>query len=599
MKLTEKQKLAANHKDGPCLVLAVPGSGKTTMLLERIKNLSNDIDPNKILNLTFSRSQAVDMKNRYLKESQRDKINTNFMTIHAFCYLVIRNFYKKHNLELKILEADDSYNKYNLIKEIYYKTNKRIMSDEEMKIFFSVVGYMRNSLSNLSYLKNSQLKNINLIYQSYEKFKKDNFYIDYDDMQTLALELINTYPNLLKSIRNKYKYIQLDEGQDTSILQFKIIEKISDPNNNLMIVADDDQSIYGFRAAEPSYLLNFRENYPNAKFISMDENHRSSGNIVEVCHKFIKQNKNRYDKNIFTRKDLGNKVHLANLSDSKEAYKYIIDHMDPKVSNAILYRNNISCLNLISFLIDDDRDFTINFPSYDYFNSKIIRDLENIIEFSNDFYNVDLFSEIYYKINTYLNKEEIKKLVYKPKNLDVFSYLEEIVDDEKSYNLANIKRKLIHLRKLPLDRKISYIYSYMGYGTYIDTFSKKYYELIYNKDLYIESLINFTKDLKSLDEFHEKIRKYEKMNQKLTSSNLILSTIHRSKGLEYDNVFIIDLVKNEFPMLREDENNLEEERRVFYVAMTRAKENLYLLSLKKRIGKNVQPSPFYLDIRNQ
>lgn len=599
MKLTEKQKLAANHKDGPCLVLAVPGSGKTTMLLERIKNLSNYIDPNKILNLTFSRSQVVDMKNRYLKESQRDKINTNFMTIHAFCYLVIRNFYKKHNLELKILEADDSYNKYNLIKEIYYKTNKRIMSDEDMKNFFSVVGYMRNSLSGLSYLKNSQIKNINLIYQSYEKFKKDNFYIDYDDMQTLALELINTYPNLLKSIRNKYKYIQLDEGQDTSILQFKIIEKIVAPNNNLMIVADDDQSIYGFRAAEPSYLLNFREKYPNAKFISMDENHRSSGNIVEVCHKFIKQNKNRYDKNIFTRKDLGNKVHLANLSDSKEAYKYIIDHMDPKVSNAILYRNNISCLNLISFLIDDDRDFTINFPSYDYFNSKIIRDLENIIEFSNDFYNVDLFSEIYYKINTFLSKEEISKLAYKPKNLDVFSYLEEIVDDEKSYNLANVKRKLIHLRKLHLDKKISYIYTYLGYGTYIDTFSKKYYELIYNKDLYIESLINFTKDLKSLDEFHEKIRKYEKMNQKLTSSNLILSTIHRSKGLEYDNVFIIDLVKNEFPMLREDENNLEEERRVFYVAMTRAKENLYLLSLKKRIGKNVQPSPFYLDIRNQ
>ena len=599
MKLTEKQKLAANHKDGPCLVLAVPGSGKTTMLLERIKILSNEIDPNKILTLTFSKNQAVDMKNRYLNVSQRDRIKTNFMTIHAFCYLVIRNFYKKQNLELKILEADDSYNKYNLIKEIYYKTNKRIISDEDLKNFFSVVGYMRNSLSDLSYLKNSQIKNINLIYQSYEKFKKDNFYLDYDDMQTVALELINTYPSLLRSIRNRYKYIQLDEGQDTSILQFKIIEKIVAPNNNLMIVADDDQSIYGFRAAEPSYLLNFREKYPNSKFISMNENHRSSGNIVEVCHKFIKQNINRYEKNIFTKKDLGDKVHLANLTNSKEAYKYIIDHMDPKTSNAILYRNNISCLNLISFLIDDDKDFTINFPSYDYFNSKIIRDLENIIEFSNNFYNVDLFSEIYYKIKSYLNKEEIGKLVYKPKNLDVFSYLEEIVDDEKSYNLANVKRKLLHLRKLALDRKISYIYTYMGYGTYIDTFSKKYYELIYNKDLYIESLINFTKNLKSLDEFHEKIRKYEKMNQKLTSSNLILSTIHRSKGLEYDNVFIIDLVKNEFPMLRDDENNLEEERRVFYVAMTRAKENLYLLSLQKRIGKKVQPSPFYLDIKNQ
>lgn len=601
MKLTEKQILAKNHKNGPCMVLAVPGAGKTTMLLERIDELSKEINPEKILSLTFSRTQAMDMKKRFERKEAID-YKTNFMTIHAFCYLVIRNYYKRQNRKLKILESDDTYNKYNLIQKIYFDINNRTMSNEDLKNFFSYVGYMRNSLSDISYLKKSDIKNIEKIYRIYENFKKDNFYIDFDDMQTLAYKLLSEDPRLLRSVKNRYKYIQLDEGQDTSLLQFKILEKIVYPENNLMVVADDDQSIYGFRAANPEYLLNFKNVFKNAKIITMNENHRSSTQIVNVSDSFIKQNKNRYEKEIFTNNPPRNKVNLVYRKDSYDAYKYIINHIEAGKTNAILYRNNISSLNLVSFLMEDKIKFAINSGSYDFFDSIVIKDMEKIIYFSENSDDVEVFSDIYYKIKTYLSKEEVAQLEYKPINSSIFDYLYEIIDDEKAYNLMDKEKQIKHIRKLTIDRKISYIYTYMGYKDYIKMFSSKYNEVIFNKDLYLESIINFTKGLKTIDEFYERIETYKNYVNRNKNSNLILSTIHKSKGLEYDNVFVVDLIKNEFPMIvnqDDKENELEEERRVFYVAMTRARENLHLISLKKRFGIKVEPSPFYLDIKNQ
>lgn len=596
MKLTEKQFQAANHINGPCLVLAVPGAGKTTMLLKRINILEKYIDPSHILSLTFSKTQANDMKIRY------NGLKTNFMTIHAFCYLIIRNYYKKKNRRIKILESDDLYNKYNLIKQIYLDINGKIMSSEDLDDFFSYVGYMKNSMDDISYLKNSQIKNIEKVYIAYEKFKKENFYIDFDDMQVIALKLLNEDNRLLRSVKSKYKYIQLDEGQDTSLIQFKILEKIVYPENNLMVVADDDQSIYSFRAANPDYLLNFKKIYPDSKILTMDENHRSQANIVIGSKNFIKQNQNRFKKDLYTNHPATTPIRLARLKNSKDAYKYIISHLDSNKKTAILYRNNISSLNMVNFLLKDNRDFSINNGSYDFFDSKILKDIINIISFSEDFDDVELFSNIYYMIKTYLNREDIEKLNQKPINYDIFDYLHEIVDDEKSYNLMRKEKEFKYLRKLNLDKKIAYIYSNMGYRDYIKVFSNKYYEVIINKALYVESLINFTKGLKDLDQFYEKKLIFEKILNKRNDSNLILSTIHKSKGLEYDDVFVIDLIENEFPMLLDMNDNymrIEEERRMFYVAMTRARSNLYLLSLKNRNGMKVKASIFYEDIKNQ
>lgn len=594
MILTEIQKKAANHIDGPCLVLAVPGAGKTTMLLERINNLSKITDTKKILTLTFSRTQANDMKTRYGKD------NTNIMTIHAFCYLIIRNYLKKYNRELRILESEDTYNKYDLVRRIYLDINKKKMSREDISNFFTETSYMKNAMLDESYLKKVRIKSIEKVYQTYENFKKSNHYIDFDDMQTLALRLLNENTKLLQSIHRKYQYFQLDEGQDTSLLQFNILEKIVSLNNNFMVVADDDQSIYSFRAANPDYLLNFKSHYPNAKIIIMNENHRSSKNISTLSGNFIKNNKFRYEKNIISNKDYGDKIVIKTLKDSYDQYNFIKNNLEPNKSTAILFRNNIAAINLVSFFMEDEIDFSINEDFLDFFKSQIIDDFFDIIRFSDDFYDTESFENIYFKIKTFLKKTEIEKLSTKPSNQDIFDFYYEILDYDRKNSLYDIEKKLKHIRKLPFSRKISYIYKYLGYKEYSALKANKFAEEVINKDLFVESLVNFTKDVRTIEDFDKKILNLKKKLKLMTLSNLVLETIHRSKGLEYDKVFIVDVNKNEFPIIdfeRDPEKNLEEERRVFYVAMTRAKENLFILAIKKRNNKKALPSDFYTTVK--
>ena len=589
MKFTSKQLQAAKHLDGPLLVLAIPGSGKTTMLLERIKFLSEHIDSSKILNLTFSRIQADDMKKRF------DSKDSNFMTIHAFCYLIIRNYLKKYNKQVNLIEDEKIYNKFNLVGEIYKNINKKKISKEDLNLFFQKVSFMKNSLLDISYLENVEISNADRIYLEYEKIKKQKHLLDFDDMQVYALELLND-ESLLRSIKNKYKYFQLDEGQDTSLLQFKILEKIVYPENNLLVVADDDQSIYSFRAADPKYLLNFKEIYKDAKIISLDTNHRSGKKIISLASYFIAQNKNRYKKTYKLSRDFDDQIKLKEFKNFTKQYDYITENLDNK-KTGILFRNNISAISLSSYLLDKNIDFSINSNILDFFESKIFTDMVNIINFSEDFDNVEIFSDIYYKISTYLSKDDIESLSHKVINENVFEFYENRdIEDYKKDALFNIEKKLKHLRKLKLEKKISFIYKSLSYNSYINMKSRKYMEETVNKDIYIESLRYFTKSCKSLDEVYEKIKILEKKSKSLIKTNLSLTTIHSSKGLEYDKVFIIDLIKNEFPLIMDEENyfeRLEEERRIFYVGLTRARDSLYILTLKNRNNKKVYPSKFY------
>ena len=571
MNLTNQQNLAANHMDGPILVLAGPGAGKTTMLLHRISNLSKIIDPVHILTITFSKNQAIDMEERY------DGKETNFMTIHAFCYLIIRNYLKKNNKSLRLLETDDLYSKYDLIRNIYYRLNNKKITNEDLKEFFKDISYMKNAMLNENYLKNSKVKECIKIYRAYENFKIKNFYIDFDDMQVIALKLIENDKNLLNSIRNKYRYIQVDEGQDTSLIQFKIIEKIAAPNNNLMIVADDDQSIYSFRASDISYLLNFKNIYPESKTIILNENHRSGKNIVDISSRFIDKNNFRYKKDLYTNNTFDSNITIKSFKNVYDQYKFIRKNITTDDKCAVLFRNNIQALNMISFFMDDGIDFSLKISDPYFLDSKIIEDFFDIIEFSNDFSKTEIFKEVYYKIGTFLSKDDIVKLEFKPINQNIFDfYYSSEIDDYKIDALIKTEKELKHIRNLILSKKISFIYKYLGYKSYISNFSKRYKEEVVNKDLFVESLVNFAKDLNDKKDFEDKVNKLNRYIN--NNSNIILSSIHKSKGLEYDTVFIINLNENEFPMIGDGDDynkNLEEERRVMYVAMTRAKKELF------------------------
>lgn len=272
MNFTNEQIDAINHFKGPALVLAVPGSGKTTVILNRIINLieNHDVLPKNILSITFSKSQGMDMERRFLKSFPNLKGQITFKTIHAFCYEIVKNYMKIKNIKKTLIEGDEKINKSTLLKRYFFSMYEQKILDDVIKDFFSLYDFTKNKMIDFEdYVrKNKFISNRLLLlklYKAYENLKLEYNFIDFNDLLYLANKYISEDKNLLSSIKKRYKFFSVDEAQDTSMLQFEIIKKIVYPENNLFVVADDDQSIYSFRGAEPKNLLEFKKFYKDSK----------------------------------------------------------------------------------------------------------------------------------------------------------------------------------------------------------------------------------------------------------------------------------------------------------------------------------------------
>ncbi|TJX67591.1 ATP-dependent helicase [Soehngenia saccharolytica] len=595
MQLSEEQKSAVSHLYGPALILAVPGSGKTTVLIHRIYNLVNinKIRPNKILSITFSKASALDMKMRYQQLFHEDSMVPPFMTIHAFCYEVIRAYSKKANKNYFLIENEATkINKYTLISSIYLNINKNMITEEKLENFFSYAGYIKNMcITPEEFIKNKKIdvENFIDIFYLYEKYKKDNNYIDFDDMLSMAYEILSNDKKILNYYKNKYDFIQVDEGQDTSIIQFKIINLISSPSNNIFIVADDDQSIYGFRGAYPKQLLEFNKMYPNGKVYYLKENYRSSKNIVNASYSFISNNINRYDKDIFTRNPYKSPVKILKFKSILDQYGFIIDEINNNLdkSMAVLYRNNLSSIGLIYFLTKKNYKFYMRDFKLKFFNHWLLKDIFNFIEFSRKPTDVQLYSKIYYKKKGYISKKMVAWAYTHPSSRSVFSNLLSYPGLSEFYKtrIRELELDFKKISNLNIKDAIDYIVFNLNYHDYIKENSNRLgytYETIMQMIFYLKLI---AEDVKSVDEFRSKLTNLEKIikDSSKEKSNLLLSTIHGAKGLEFDKVIMIDLINGQFPSsssldLKNGGNifDFEEERRLFYVGMTRAKEELTL-----------------------
>ncbi|MFM1536496.1 ATP-dependent helicase [Helcococcus ovis] len=609
MKFSENQLKVINHKKGPALVLAVPGSGKTTVLLARINNLiNNGINPENILAMTFSKTQAKDMEIRY-KKIYGDQ-NIHFSTIHSFAYGIIKKFSNKLS-NFKIIESSKEYNKYSIVQQIFLHVRKKYMNDEQLESFFRVSSFLKNTLMDYNEYKkmySAIFNGFEKVYTIYEKFKKDKNLLDFDDILIEALKILQTNKQALDFLQNKFHYVQIDEGQDTSYVQLKIISLISQKNNNLFIVADDDQSIYGFRGANSKQLLDFPNVYPDAKIFYMENNYRSTQNIIKFSNKLIKNNKQRYLKVIKSNNSEGNNVNIISTKNTKQQIEYIIDKALKKLclneTVAILYRNNISAISFINY-IPDNVDFYIKDSTNAFYSHQIINDIIDIINFSKDQYDLNLFKKIYYKLNLFIKKEFVKQLEFMDESDDVIERLKNVegINNfflEKIYLLSYYMDKLSSLN---FSDAVIFVLRSMDYYEYVKELSRRTTGSMISYDRIIDTLINISKDIKSVSEFENKVRNLieKQKNHGINSSNLTLSTIHGSKGLEFDNVFIIDLVDKEFPSsysesVNEELGILEEERRLFYVGITRAKYNLTLLYPKKLFINEVKNSSFINEI---
>ena len=614
MKFTSQQVDAIKHFEGPALILAVPGSGKTTVLLNRILNLikNHNIDPSEIISITFSKSQGIDMEKRFLAQNPEFRGKITFKTIHAFCYEIVRNYMKLKNIKKTLIEGNNEFNRILILKRVYYQKNYKKLSDEEINDFFSIYDYTKNKMYDFEgYLrKNHFISNRSLmlkLYNLYDEIKIQNNFMDFNDLLILANKYISTDKKLLKALKNRYKFFQIDEGQDTSTLQFEIIRKIVFPENNVFIVADDDQSIYSFRGASPENLLNFKDIYPNSKIFFMDKNFRSTKNIIKISNKIIQGNKIRYEKSSKHTTEENSQIMLFKVKNStiqaRELVKRIFE-INPNETIGVLYRNNISSLYVAEMLKNNDIDFFVKENKFDFYSNRILNDVKNILLFSEDTTDLEVFKRIYFKLNAYIKKDFIAKLEYKPYNQCVLDSLLDLDELNNFYlnKFTSLRNDFKRLKRMKMEDKIDCILYELGYGDYLDNFNE-FSNLNYN--LIFDLIKYLSKDLKTFDEFIEKLDNLKELlkNASSSKSNISISTIHSSKGLEYDNVFIIDLIDGEFPqksiLNSFDEKLLEEERRLFYVAMTRARKRLFLYTIKERNNLPVEPSIFYNELKNK
>ena len=612
MNFTNEQIDAINHFKGPALVLAVPGSGKTTIILNRIINLieNHDVLPKNILSITFSKSQGMDMERRFLKSFPNLKGQITFKTIHAFCYEIVKNYMKIKNIKKTLIEGDERINKSTLLKRYFFSMYEQKILDDVIKDFFSLYDFTKNKMIDFEdYVrKNKFISNRLLLlklYKAYESLKLEYNFIDFNDLLSLANKYISEDKNLLSSIKKRYKFFSVDEAQDTSMLQFEIIKKIVYPENNLFVVADDDQSIYSFRGAEPKNLLEFKKFYKDSKIFIMNHNFRSTKNIIEISNKLISKNKNRYQKNPICTCSENSKIMLFKVKNAHIQMRKLLElikQLKKDESVGILYRNNISSIYVANYFLENDVDFFVKENGFDFYLNKILLDINNILQFSQDQTDLEIFKRIYFKLNAYIKKDFISKLKYKSYDENILDALLDL-DDLNSFYLKKfnaLRNNFKMLKKLSMKYKIDFIVNELGYGEYLENYDE-IQKL--NSNLMIDILKYISSNLNSYDDFLQRLKdiKEKLKDANKSSSNISISTIHSAKGLEYDHVFLLDLVDGEFPQKNilnaMDSSLLEEERRLFYVAMTRAKKTLTLFTIKTRNEKEVDTSIFYEELK--
>ncbi|WP_204260223.1 ATP-dependent helicase [Caloranaerobacter azorensis] len=618
--LTNQQREAVLHKEGPAIVLAVPGAGKTTVLICRTLNLilNHRINPNNILTITFSKAAASDMKNRFISTFGNIlNIKPNFSTIHSFSYSVIRYFSKIKGIKYELLEGNDSkINKNLLLKEIYYKFNKIQINDEKLEDLINTISYIKNMMikpEDINYFNNFSIKKLYNIFIEYENYKKRAGLIDFDDMLTLSLNILENNPIILMQCRKRYPYIQVDEGQDTSKVQNRLIKLLAYPKNNLFVVADDDQSIYGFRGATPHELLNFKDiDYPDAKIFFMEENFRSTKTIVDISNKFIQLNKIRFKKNLYTKNEEKEPIKIIKLNDEFEQVEYIINQLkkiEDLSNTAVLFRNNISSVGLIDKLERNNIPFYIKDTKKLYiFKHWVFQDIISFLKLSLDNTDMDSFQRIYYKMNGYISKKSVEYIKSTKPKENIFESLINLPElkNFQKRNYIRLKSDFKYLSKLKAYDAISFIENELEYRGFLIDNSRKYGNSFEYSNTIISILKIIAKETNSINEFLARLDSLSKMleNARFNKNNAVtLSTIHSAKGLEFESVYIIDLIDGEFPSsssIEALESNiiepLEEERRIFYVGITRAKRNLNLITINFKNGERVLPSRFVQEI---
>ena len=588
--LNDQQKDAVKAVDGPVLLLAVPGSGKTTVLVTRLGYLiyCKGISPENILTMTYTVAATEDMRSRFRSFFGDEMANRlQFRTINGVCARIIQSYERSMGRNAFELLSDEKEIS-GLLSSIYKSVSGQFSTESDIKNLRSLITYTKNMLLSDEEIKKLDKKEqyFSEIYKKYTLELKNRRLMDYDDQLIYAYKILQKYPSILDSLRKQYPYICVDEAQDTSKIQHAIISLLADKNGNLFMVGDEDQSIYGFRAAYPEALMNFEKEHNRAKILLMEENFRSDANIVSAANKFISKNLSRHPKSMKASRYASTPIKEIGLLGRHAQYNYLLRIAENcERETAILYRDNENALPIVDLFERNNISYRIKNADYTFFSHRVVQDISNIILFAYDPRNTELFLQIYYKIGTYLNKAAANAACELSARtgisiLDAVLMNKDITSGTEKSCRA-IKEQLDCIVTERADNVVFRIAHHMGYNEYLSRMG-----ISTNKVSILEAIgagqENAGKLLKRLEDLCEILNAKHS-----TNSNIILSTIHSSKGLEYDRVYLIDVCDGIFPEIAiKDTKNAsadalkeyEEERRLFYVGTTRAKNELSLFT---------------------
>ncbi|MBQ3545882.1 MAG: ATP-dependent helicase [Lachnospiraceae bacterium] len=605
---SNSQLTAINHNSGPCLVLAGPGSGKTTVITHRTKVLIEkyNINPSNILVITFTKAAAVEMQERFEKLMNGQKLPVSFGTFHAVFFKILKYAYnyKAENILREEL-------KYNIIKELIDKEDLDL--DDEKEFILGIISEISNVKGDMINIDNYYSSNCSdevfkRIYKGYEKILRRKNLIDFDDMLILCYELFVARKDILSAWQNKYKYILIDEFQDINRVQYEVMKMLALPENNLFIVGDDDQSIYRFRGARPEIMLNFEKEYEGCKRVLLDANYRCTKSIVDASMNLISYNQHRFDKKIISGENVGKPVKFVEFKSPVEENMFVIDIIRNYVNNggkysdiAILSRTNIGPRFLVDKLMEHNLPFRMKDAMPNVYEHFIAKDIFAYIRYALGENSRANFLRIINKPNRYISREILRNEVVNIEDLMSF-----FVD--KRWMIERLDKLQFDLRMIKQMKPyaaINYIFQGIEYENYLEEYADfrrmKVEELYEIRDEILESskqFQNFQEWFEYIEEYGKELENQAKMNNKIENA-IEISTMHSSKGLEYEIVFLIDCVEGVVPyskaVLDED---IEEERRLFYVALTRAKKEVNVFWVKERFNKKVDKSRFINEMRN-
>lgn len=609
VQLNQQQKEAVQSTEGPVLLLAVPGSGKTTVLVTRLGYMiyCRNIRPENILTVTYSVAATKDMEKRYADRFGEEMAGKmEFRTINGICEVIIRYYGRKGGGWPLKLAADEKIRSA-LLNEICQEYGMGYQSESDRENIKTLIAYIKNMMlceEEIQKLDEESDVRIARIYQEYRSRMRENKWMDYDDQMVYAYNILCKNADILAHFQKLYPYICVDEAQDTSKLQHAIIALLAAGTENLFMVGDEDQSIYGYRAAYPKALLSFEKNHPGANVLLMEENFRSNANIVEAADKFIQRNTLRHEKHMKAAREAGSDIKEIPLKSRKAQYEYLMREAQKCAAytevqgkrqtggriaeTAVLYRNNECAVPLVDLLERNNIPYRMKKAEISFFTNSTVLDIENIIRFAMNPKDTSIFEQIYYKFKLFIRKEDASRYINISKEKDI-----EVLDAALKYGhlegdqeqkIRTLKRQMDKLLKMRGDEAVNQILA-MGYQEYLRRSGKNANKL--DTVRMIGSRVESPEELlKRLEELKMIIQE----KQQDRECPFILSTMHASKGLEYDTVYLLDVVDGILPekvpvnlrtAAKKEIETYEEERRLFYVGITRAKNQLNILTTNK------------------